>query len=110
MSLKWILLSLVGLSAMGCATYPYADNVKMIAFSDDVGRGKSIGNVEGEDCQWIILGYQTKEAPQVDRALSSAKNQNNVRYMNNVTSKNSGFNAANIVAKNCIVVTGVGYR
>lgn len=99
----------VSLAAAGCATYPYADNVKLISFSDNVEKGSSIGNVEGQDCQWIILGYQVKEAPRVDRAISDARKQNNLRYMNNVTTKNSGFNAG-VVAKNCIDVTGVGYR
>ena len=30
-------------------------------------------------------------------------------YVNNVNTRNDGFNAG-IVAKNCIVVSGVGYR
>lgn len=111
--------------AQGCATYKYASNVKMVSFSDDVTKGKSVGNVRGEDCTWTVLGYQLGGLPTIDRAFintkkqasttqsagfsSSADQADALRYVNNVTTENEGFNAG-IVAKQCLVVTGVGYR
>lgn len=120
-----LLAAMAGLS--GCATYNYAQNLKMVSFDDTGAKGQSVGNIRGEDCTWTILGYQMGGVPTVDRAFTNAKNQagalesagwNNggkdrngptLRYVNNVSTANDGFNAG-IVAKQCIVVTGVGYR
>lgn len=110
----------------GCATYNYADNVKMISFDENLEKGKSVGQVRGEDCTWNVLGYQLGGLPTIDRAFnnarfgadslesagfSSSKGQktDGLRYVNNVTTKRDGFNAG-IVGKNCIVVTGMGYK
>lgn len=110
----------------GCATYNYAQNVKTISFSDNLQKGQSTGNIIGEDCTWQILGYQLGGLPTVDRAMSNAQHQvdggslkgsvgglktsqNGLRYINNVSTKNTGFNAG-IVAKQCILVTGLGFR
>ena len=110
----------------GCATYNYAANVKMISFDDNVEKGKSVGQIHGEDCTWKILGVQLGGLPTVDRAFTNArtgadtmesagfsssgkKNSDGLRYVNNVTSKTDGFDAG-VVAKNCIIVTGVGYK
>lgn len=107
---KAALVAALGLFLAGCATYPYADNVKMIGFSDEAKKGKTIGSVEGQDCQWIILGYPLSETPRLDRAMRTVRKENNVKYLNKVSARNSGFNAGNLFAKNCITVTGVGYR
>lgn len=118
------LLSLVLCS--GCATYNYAERVKVVGFSDDLQKGRSVGNIRGEDCTWKILGYQMGAAPTVDRAFRHAQNQtdgsslsgsmNNsqrsnsrIRYAVNVATASDGFDAV-LFGKNCIVVTGVGYR
>ena len=110
----------------GCATYNYAQNVKQVSFSDDVSKGKSVGNVRGEDCTWQILGYQMGGVPTVDRAFNHAKNgtdgaslvgsmdthqkgNGSLRYINNVNTANTGFNAG-LFGKSCITVTGVGYQ
>ncbi|WP_142698061.1 hypothetical protein [Bdellovibrio sp. NC01] len=108
----------------GCATYNYASNVKMISFDDNVQKGQSVGQVRGEDCTWNVLGYQLGGLPTIDRAFTNArfgaggleaagfqqtKRVDGLRYVNNVTTKNEGFNAG-VVAKNCIVVTGMGYK
>jgi hypothetical protein len=73
------------------------------------------------------MGYKMGGDPTVDRAFSNAKNQAGgmeaagfdksgkdrsgppLRYVNNVHTANDGFNAG-VVGKQCIVVTGVGYR
>lgn len=110
----------------GCATYNYAQNVKTIGFTDDLTKGKSVGNIRGEDCTWHIAGYPLGGAPTVDRAFmharngtdgsslsgsvsSSRSNGNDLRYINNVNTQPDGFDAV-IFGKRCIVVTGVGYK
>lgn len=112
--------------ASGCATYNYAQNIKTVGFEDNIKRGTSAGNIRGEDCTWSVLGYQLGGSPTVDRAFINAKNQASaleaagfdntaksrapvIRYVNNVSTENDGFNVG-LLAKNCIVVKGVGYK
>jgi hypothetical protein len=108
-----------------CATYNYAQKVKTISFDDNITKGKAVGPIRGEDCTWNVLGYQLGSLPSIDRAFINAKKQagamasagfssetdksNEIRYINNATTSNDGFNAY-VVAKQCLVVTGVGYR
>ena len=119
----WV--ALMAISSVGCATYNYAQNVKTIAFSDDLHKGSSVGNIHGEDCTWQILGYQLGGLPTVDKAFQHARNGtdgaslsgsltsnqkgDSLRYSNSVSTKNDGFNAV-LFGKTCIVVTGVGYK
>jgi len=108
-----------------CASYQYASNVKLVGFQDNVAKGTSVGNIRGEDCTWNVLGYQMGGLPTVDKAFINARNQagavesagfdnsgkgrgQSIRYVNNLTTSNEGFNAG-LVAKRCIVVKGVGY-
>jgi hypothetical protein len=119
-------LAVIALLGSGCATYNYAQNVKTIAFTDDLTKGKSVGNIRGEDCTWKVLGYQLGGLPTVDRAFKHAQNgtdgssftgsmksnqkaSENLRYINNVNTKNEGFDAV-LFGKNCIAVTGIGYK
>ncbi|MEY4064031.1 MAG: hypothetical protein RIR26_239 [Pseudomonadota bacterium] len=92
----------------------YAKNVKMIGFEDDIQAGKGAGPIRGEDCQWIVLGYEIGGRVKLDRAFQAARSASNVkgdlRYINNVKTEWDGFNAGNIVAKNCLVVKAMGYR
>jgi len=124
--LKKVLLTLCALSLSACATYNTAEKVKLVSFDDTPTRGKSIGNIRGEDCTWRFMGYQLGGLPTVDRAFSNARrgisggaaaagfsdkadDSMSIRYVNNVSTKNEGFDAV-VVGKSCIVVTGVGYR
>jgi len=122
----FLLTALVGLMS-GCASYQYASNVKLVGFDDNPQKGTSVGNIRGEDCTYTVLGYQMGGMPTVDRAFINAKNQagslesaglssssskapgSAIRYINSVSTANDGFNAG-LFAKNCIVVTGVGYK
>ncbi|MCB0349145.1 MAG: hypothetical protein KDD37_09925 [Bdellovibrionales bacterium] len=121
------LLLILGCSLMcACATYNTADKVSLVSFDDNPTKGKSVGNIRGEDCTWTILGYQLGGLPTVDRAFANArmgvsggleaagfrkaKGNAAIRYVNNVSTKNEGFNAAGLVAKNCIVVSGLGFK
>ena len=118
-------LALAG--ALGCTTYPMAQGVKMVSFEDNVEKGKSVGPITGEDCVWSILGYKMGGRPTLDKAMAHARTQsgggvldtfksdkdtnntNTLRYINNVSTTNDGFNAV-VVAKECLVVKGTGYR
>src|SRR5262245_41800580 len=109
----------------GCATYQYSKNVKMLSFDDDVQKGKSVGPVRGDDCIYTVLGYRFGGATSLDRALASARtqteasigrsfssekqtmNDKTLRYINNVSTENDGFNVG-FFAKDCLVVKGTG--
>jgi len=125
--MKRLAFTLGILALGGCQTYKYADKVKMIAFSDDLSKGQSIGNVRGEDCQSFLFGYPMGPAPQLDRAVEHLQNQtqgkdisvsfddkskgNNIalRYINDVTTDWDGFDAV-VMAKRCLIVKGRGYK
>jgi hypothetical protein len=117
----------LGLSMLAsCATYQYAQKVKTISFDDNLTKGTAVGPIRGEDCTWTVMNQQLGGAPTIDKAFINAKNQTGalgsagfgslekntnapIRYINNVTTSNEGFNAY-IFGKQCLVVTGVGYR
>ncbi|CAN5720935.1 hypothetical protein BH10BDE1_BH10BDE1_04300 [soil metagenome] len=129
MNLRISSMLIAVLSISGCATYNYAERVKLVAFSDDFQKGRSVGNIRGEDCTWNILGYPLGGAPTVDRAFQHARRQTDggslagslssassrvatageLRYVVNLSTANDGFNAV-LFGKQCIVVTGIGYR
>lgn len=125
---NYALGALVCLALSGCATYNYAEKIQTVAFTDNVSKGESVGNIRGEDCTWMVLGHQLGGAPTLDRAFINAKNQasavesagfgsmnsnagrgERIRYVNNVNTRNEGFDAV-VVGKRCIVVSGVGYK
>ncbi len=112
--------------AASCATYHYASNVKMISFDDKATPGKSVGPITGEDCTWIVFNQVLGVQPTIDKAFINAKQQSgfmgssglsstdtqkddDIRYINNVSTKTTGFNAI-IVGKSCLTVTGIGYK
>ncbi len=116
----------MGLIMVGCATYDHAQNVRIISFSEDMDKGRSVGTIRGEECSWQVLGYQLSSPPTVDKAVMRAQTQTDgsrlidldstnraknesLRYINNVSTKNEGFNAG-LFGKHCLIVTGVGYR
>lgn len=125
MKLQQTILRLGLLSLVACAQYPYAAKLKMVSFDNNLAQGTSVGNIRGEDCTWTVMGQQLGGNPTIDKAFINAKNQagaweaagftdgkaksQGIRYVNNVTTTNEGFNAM-VVGKKCLVVTGVGYR
>jgi len=112
---------------MGCQTYQYASNVRLISFDDDLTVGKSAGPVEGKDCVWRVLGRWLGSAPTLDSAFQRAATQkssnimsdtigdtgsangNAIRYMNDVRTEWDGFDAW-VIGQRCLVVKGKGYR
>ncbi len=105
-----ILLMACCLALVSCASYKYADNVKLISFSDDVSKGQSAGLIEGESCQWMVLGNFIGDQVSVDRAFMNSQKENKVRYINNVSTDTTGWNVGTLIGKNCLVVKGAGYR
>lgn len=122
-----VFLTLGLLVLSSCATYNYAQKVKTISFDDNITKGKAVGPIRGEDCTWTVLGNQLGGQPTIDKAFINAKNgagaltsaglgsldktdaSKQIRYINNATTANEGFNAY-LFGKQCLVVTGVGYR
>ena len=85
-------------------------NVKMVSYDEDATKGKSLGPVTGESCQWRVLGYSVTTSASLDGALTDARTKaNGVRYLNNVSTDRDGFDAK-VVAKDCMIVKGVAYR
>lgn len=93
----------------GCSTYQYAKNVKLIAFEDDISHGKSVGPVRGESCQAHAMGVPIGEPVSLDRALAKAREEQELRYLNNVSTESRGFNSF-FYGKRCLSVKGTGYQ
>ena len=107
---RWRVIALtMVLCSGGCASYQYAKNVKMISFDGDVTKGKGVGPVRGESCQAFVLGYAISDAPTLDAAVANAKAKQDLRYMNNVSTDNSGFNAL-VYREYCLVAKGTGFK
>lgn len=126
--MKYLLLIFLTMSGLiGCASTKVAENVKMIAFKDkEPGKvEKSLGNIEGKDCTWRILGYPLGFDPNVRNAFINTSQQKeekvpfqnskkagangDISYLRNVSVNPSGFSAY-IVGRSCINVTGVGFQ
>ena len=76
----------------------------MISFEDNVTQGQSTGPVRGEDCQAFVLGVPIGERSALDKAFADARKTNgNLRYVNNVSTENTGF-------ERCIAIAGTGYK
>jgi hypothetical protein len=93
----------------GCSTYEYAKNVKLVSFENNVAEGRSVGPIRGEVCQAFIMGRPIGEGATIDRALAQAREKNHIRYINNVTTENSGFEAV-VYGRHCLSVRGTGYE
>ncbi len=93
----------------GCTQYQYAKNVKMLSYEDNVTTGKSVGPVRGESCQKRVMGYPIGDPATLDKAMAAARERHKLRYLNNVSTEQSGFDAV-FYAKVCMVVKGTGYE
>ncbi len=120
---KKVLVVSLMLVLQSCATYKYAQQMKMVSFDNDLTEGKSAGPVKGEDCTWMVLGYWLGGQPTVDKAFTNAMNQaggmesagfgtggrgQKLRYINNVNTDSDGFNVG-FLGKQCLTVNGLGY-
>jgi hypothetical protein len=102
-------LLLLGFASGACSTYQYAKGVKMVSFEDNVSTGRSIGPVRGESCQGSVMGYPIGEPATLDQAMEQAREKNHLRYMNNVSTENTGFDSF-FYARRCLAVRGTGYE
>jgi hypothetical protein len=93
----------------GCTKYQYAKNVKMLSYEDNVMVGKSVGPIRGESCQARVMGYPIGEPATLDKAMTTAREAHKVRYLNNVSSETTGFDAV-FYARTCMAVKGTGYE
>src|SRR5437870_12736534 len=85
--------ALLALGASGCTSYQYAKNVKMVSFDNNVSTGHSVGPVRGESCQAAVMGYPIGEKASLDGAMANAHAQHQLRYLNNVSTEDGGFDA-----------------
>jgi len=117
----------LGASAFGCTSYQYARNIPLVAYQENIEKGKAVGPVRGADCTWYVLGYALGGPPTLDKAMSNAKQgagesvkdaigggeakfgTAGLRYLNNVSTEHDGFNAG-VVGKQCLIVKGAGYQ
>ncbi|HAZ14154.1 MAG: hypothetical protein A2X86_02690 [Bdellovibrionales bacterium GWA2_49_15] len=107
---KFLLMAII-VFLQSCASYQYAQQIKMVSFDNNFLQGTSMGPIEGQDCSWAIFGLQLGELPTVQRAFQSTRNRGDgkqLRYLNNVNSVMAGFNAG-VLSKQCITVIGIGY-
>ncbi|MBI2522429.1 MAG: hypothetical protein HYV97_18560 [Bdellovibrio sp.] len=107
---KFLLMALI-LVIQSCASYQYAQQIKMISFDKNFTQGASVGPIQGEDCVWSVFGFQFGDAPTIERAFMSTRDHGNgqqLRYINNVISGLDSFNAG-VVSEQCITVTGIGF-
>jgi hypothetical protein len=92
-----------------CTSYTFAKDVKLVAFDHDVSQGRGVGPVRGESCQETVLGIPTDEPPTLDKAMADAREQHQLRYLNDVSTGYDGFDAI-VFARRCIVVKGAGFQ
>jgi hypothetical protein len=100
---------LAGLNAAGCTHYQYAKNVKMVSLDGNVAEGRGIGPVRGESCQASVMGRPIGEQASLDGAIADARQKNQIRYLNNVSTEDGGFDAF-FYARHCMIVKGTGYQ
>jgi hypothetical protein len=81
----------------------------MLSYEDNVQVGKSVGPIRGESCQQRVMGYPIGEPATLDKAMAEAREKNKVRYLNNVSTENTGFDAV-FYARTCMSVKGTGYE
>lgn len=122
---KFFLLALLS-QLVACASVNVAQNFSMIAFDEKATAEslKPVGNVEGKDCTWYVLGYAIGEAPTVRTAFSNAVNQQEgslipgqkaivkgapLKVVKNVSVDTGGFNAY-LARRSCLIVTAVGFQ
>ena len=96
-------------ATMGCASYQYAKNVKMMSYDGNVTPGVGVGPVRGESCQSWVMGYPISEPATLDKAMAAAREKNQLRYLNNVSTENGGFDAY-FFRKYCLIAKGTGYK
>lgn len=124
--MKYFILSILAAQLMGCASASVAQKLNFVAFDEQIQQQnlKSLGNIEGKDCTWYIMGYGVGLDPTVRSAFNNASNQvedslipgqakksseGPLKVIKNVSVEQGGFNAY-VASRRCIIVTGAGFR
>ena len=110
--------------SLGCTRHLVANEIKLVGFEENVQKGKSSGEIEGDDCVFQILGYRLGHSPNVGRAIHNARLERRseigdvgggkgggegLRYINNLHIEPDGFDVG-VFGKDCLVVKGTGYK
>lgn len=117
------LIGVIGLA--GCQTAQQAKEIKLLGFTEDASKGTSTGPIEGADCVFHVFGYWLGGQPTLSKAVMNARSGKStsitdalgsadmgtggVRYFNNMSVSNDGFNAV-VFGKQCIKISAVGYK
>ena len=124
--MKYLVYLLLASQLVACASASISQKLSTVAFEDKVDPAnlKSIGNIEGKDCTWYVMGYAVGEDPTVRNAFSNAVNQREsnlipgqtkaakgpgLKVVKNVSVEEGGFNAY-IATRRCMIVTGAGFQ
>ena len=124
--LKKFFIAGFALSAVSCQTTQQAREIKFVGFQEDASKGKSVGPIEGSDCVFHVAGYWLGAYPTLAKAVMNARKGKSssisevvgsdegtgevgVRYFNNMSVSNDGFNAG-IIGKFCIKISAMGYK
>lgn len=124
--MKYVISLFLASQLAACASSSIAQKLNVVSFDEKANPAdlKSIGNVEGKDCTWYVMGYGVGEDPTVRNAFSNAVNQKEMnlvpgqaavakgpglKLVKNVSVENGGFNAY-VATRHCMIVTGAGFQ
>lgn len=124
--MKYFILLFLALQLAACASYNIAKNLNFVSFDENAKSDslKSIGPVDGKDCTWYVAGYAIGEDPTVRKAFASAaaqeegslipgqqstKKGDSLKVVKNIAVESGGFNLW-LVSRQCMIVTGAGFR
>ncbi|MGZ3805936.1 MAG: hypothetical protein ACXWRE_16675 [Pseudobdellovibrionaceae bacterium] len=124
--MKYVIYLFLASQLAACASSSIAQKLNVVSFDEKANPAdlKSIGNVEGKDCTWYVMGYGIGEDPTVRNAFYNAVNQKEMnlvpgqaavakgpglKIVKNVSVENGGFNAY-VANRRCMIVTGAGFQ
>ncbi|WP_413287722.1 hypothetical protein [Bdellovibrio sp. HCB337] len=124
--MKYIIYLILASQLMACASASVAQKLNVVSFDEkaDPANLQSIGNIEGKDCTWYVMGYGVGEDPTVRNAFMNAVNQKEgslvpgqkattkgspLKLVKHVAVEEGGFNAY-VATRRCMIVTGAGFQ
>lgn len=124
--MKYVIYLFLASQLVACASSSIAQKLNVVSFDEKANPAdlRSIGNVEGKDCTWYVMGYGVGEDPTVRNAFYNAVNQKEMnlipgqaaaakgpglKIVKNVSVENGGFNAY-VATRRCMIVTGAGFQ
>ncbi|MBK9321605.1 MAG: hypothetical protein IPM97_01375 [Bdellovibrionaceae bacterium] len=124
--MKYFIYLILASQLVACASASVAQKFNMVSFDEkaDPADLKPVGNIEGKDCTWYVLGYGVGEDPTVRKAFQNAVNQQEMnlipgqktaakgaplKVVKSVSVEEGGFNAY-VATRRCMIVTGAGFQ